>query len=176
MEKKNLRRVVRERLAKLSSEDKAIKSAKLLMALASHAVLREARVVAFFSPLPDEPQLKEFAKFLSTKCLVVLPRVEGDVMEFYPYSEENMRLGSYGIMEPVGEVPLAPGSIDAMFVPGVAFTSAGERLGRGKGYYDEYMSRDGFRAHTLGICFEEQLVPFVPCEPHDVRVDEVVAR
>lgn len=63
-----------------------------------------------------------------------------------------------------------------MIVPGVAFTLSGARLGRGKGFYDKYMSQSGFCASTIGVCYEEQLVPSLPCEPHDITVGEVLSR
>ena len=59
-------------------------------------------------------------------------------------------------------------------VPAVAFTRRGERLGRGKGFYDCYLSREGFRAYTVGVCYSHQLLDTLPTEPHDRRVDEVV--
>ena len=61
-----------------------------------------------------------------------------------------------------------------MVVPGVAFASDGRRLGRGKGYYDRYLAREGFRAYTVAVCYSCQLRDDVPAEPHDKRVDEVV--
>ena len=61
-----------------------------------------------------------------------------------------------------------------MVVPGVAFTAAGERMGRGKGYYDRYLSREGFRAYSVGVCFGCQMCEELPTEPHDRRMDEVI--
>ena len=65
--------------------------------------------------------------------------------------------------------------IDVMVVPGVAFTSVGDRLGRGKGYYDRYMAREGFRAQTIGVCYSCQLCDELPVEEHDRRVDRVIS-
>ena len=62
-----------------------------------------------------------------------------------------------------------------LIVPGVAFDRKGNRLGRGKGYYDRLLSR---MAHTdvykLGICFPYQLVESVPTDAHDIAMDEIL--
>ena len=85
-----------------------------------------------------------------------------------------MEVGAYGINEPQGDTPCPAEAIDLMVVPAVAFTRRGERLGRGKGFYDCYLSREGFRAYTVGVCYSHQLLDSLPTEPHDCRVDEVV--
>lgn len=134
-------------------------------------------VVAAYMPLPDEiDTLPLIAGLAGAGWKVVIPKVKGEEMEFYPYFEESLVSGSWGIMEP--ETTLAPVSaseIDVMIVPGRAFTPLGDRLGRGKGFYDRYMSRDGFRARTVGVCFKCQIMTVLPVEPHDRKVDEVLA-
>ncbi len=174
MNKKELRVEVRKRLSALDEGEKAQKSTMLALALVVHPRVREAGCVALFSPLPDEVQVGDVVEVLSRERRVVLPRVEGDVMRFYPFSPAVMRKGSYGILEPLEGEPVAPEAIDVMVVPGVAFTSCGCRMGRGKGFYDKYMSQPAFTAYKIGVCYAEQLLDALPCDEHDVKVDEVV--
>ena len=176
MDKKETRRAVRERVKALSAEEKAQKSTMLALALVVHPAVRSAGVVALFSPLSDEPQVGEIIPVIAGERSVVLPRVEGDVMRFYPYSPASMGTGSYGIQEPLEGEAVDPSSIDVMVVPGVAFTADGARLGRGKGYYDKYMSLPGFRARTLGVCYSQQLLEELPVDGHDVKIDEIINR
>jgi 5-formyltetrahydrofolate cyclo-ligase len=61
---------------------------------------------------------------------------------------------------------------DLVIVPGLAFTRAGARLGRGGGHYDRLL--DGVEATSLGVAFDIQLVDDLPLEPHDRGVDLVV--
>ncbi|MEO1059717.1 MAG: 5-formyltetrahydrofolate cyclo-ligase [Actinomycetota bacterium] len=63
---------------------------------------------------------------------------------------------------------------DAVIVPGIAFTSSGDRLGQGGGWYDRFLSEVRTDCVTVGVCFFEQVVDDLPIEPHDVRVDVVV--
>lgn len=174
MDKKDIRKSVRSAIAAISQDAKAQKSTMLALAIMLHPAVRAARAVALFSPLPDEPQISEIIELIARERAVLLPRVEGDVMRFYPYSSNAMSKGAYGIMEPMDGEPFSPCEIDVMVVPGVAFTTDGKRMGRGKGFYDKYMSQEGFRAHKIGVCYAEQILPSLPREPHDVSMDEVV--
>lgn len=70
----------------------------------------------------------------------MLPVVNGDDMELKVYSgKECMHKGSYNIYEPQGETFTDLVSIDAAIIPGVSFDRHGNRLGRGKGYYDRFL-------------------------------------
>ena len=105
-----------------------------------------------------------------------MARVEGDAMRFCDCDPAALRRGAFGIAEPEpGARTCPPGEIDLVVVPGVAFTAGGVRLGRGKGYYDRYLSQAEFRGATVGVCYAHQLVGELPSEPHDVAVDCVVA-
>lgn len=81
---------------------------------------------------------------------------------------------------PAGRATVAPEAIDVMLIPGLAFDERGMRLGYGAGYYDTWLAKvpdgtaPGKRPLLIGICFDEQLVPRVPAEPHDHPVGLVV--
>ena len=173
-DKRMLRKAVRTRLAAMSDTEKRVQSAAVCHSLKAHIAVTGARVVALFSPLPDEPRIWPLVEDLSKSMAVLLPRIEGDVMNFYCYSPESMSSGAFGILEPVGGEPVAPYEIDVMVVPGVAFTATGERMGRGKGFYDKYMSLKEFRAVKIGVCYDVQLVDVLPTEIHDVKIDSII--
>lgn len=173
-DKKELRRAVRARIAAMSDAEKEERSAAICRSLKAHIAVCGARVVALFSPLADEPRLWPLVEELSEGMAVLLPRVEGDAMNFYCYVPGSMSGGAFGIMEPVGGEPAAPHEIDVMVVPGVAFTEEGDRMGRGKGFYDRYMSQKDFRAMKIGVCYACQQVDCLPVEAHDIRMDCVI--
>ena len=90
--------------------------------------------------------------------------------------QEVAATGAFGISEPLIDSgnPFLPefSSRSAIIVPGVAFDKMGNRLGRGKGYYDRLLSNRKYRAMTkIGVCWEMQLLEEVPSESHDVSVD-----
>ena len=176
MEKKELRNRVRAKVAAMGGEAKERASSEIISCLREHIMVSGARVVALFSPLHDEPRIMRLVNELSLRLSVALPRVEGDVMRFYCYSPESLRVGAFGIDEPQDTPLVEPWEIDLMVVPGVAFTNDGARMGRGKGFYDKYMSHCDFRAHKVGVCFREQLVDNIPTEPHDIRMDCIISK
>lgn len=179
MKKNIIRASVRALTAALDASSRQRQSQEVSACLAEAVRRRGAAVVALFSPLPDEVDISPLLEFLSG-VRIVLPRV-GDTpqgepcMEFYDYRADAMAGGAYGIREPQGGRPCLPSEIDLMAVPGMAFTRDGRRLGRGKGYYDRYLAREGFRAWCVGVCFAHQIVDDLPCGEHDRRVDEVIA-
>ncbi|MBQ72155.1 MAG: 5-formyltetrahydrofolate cyclo-ligase [Planctomycetaceae bacterium] len=64
--------------------------------------------------------------------------------------------------------------LDAILVPGVAFTPAGDRLGRGGGYYDRLLARTPDRVMRIGICHRVQIVDRLPVQPHDARMHDLM--
>jgi 5-formyltetrahydrofolate cyclo-ligase len=82
--------------------------------------------------------------------------------------------GAFGILEPRGEVFLDYDQVEVAIVPGMAFDKAGHRLGRGKGFYDRLLPRLT-QAHKIGVCFPFQYLDEIPCEEHDVVMDEVIS-
>lgn len=172
MKKIEIRRRVKSMTLALSADEIGRQSQYVVMRLLQIIAQRKPQVVALFVPLKDEVQIAEVADRLG--CRVVLPRVEGEEMEFYDYALETLAEGSFGILEPQRGEAVEPCDIELMVVPGVAFTPLGDRLGRGKGYYDRYLSREGFRAYCVGVCYAHQLFDSLPVEPHDKQMNELV--
>ena len=73
---------------------------------------------------------------------------------------------------------LHPGGLDLILMPGLGFDRAGNRLGRGKGFYDSYLERCSGHArgkpYTVALAFKEQLCPDIPVDDNDVLIDEVL--
>lgn len=173
-DKRNIRQAIRAEIAKLSAVEKATLSSQIFSHIASLKEVEQASVIALFVSLPDEPQTTDLIEqLLLQDKRVVVPRIVGDVMNFYDISE-GVSKGAFGIMEPIATTPINPSEIDAMIVPGVAFTKQCARLGRGKGYYDKYLSHKDFRAYTIGVCYPCQVVEDLPSEPHDKVLDELI--
>jgi len=84
----------------------------------------------------------------------------------------ELQLSDLGFLEPVHgsdyELP-----IDVCVCPGLAFTEQGDRLGTGRGFYDRYLATRRPRL-AVGLAYEAQIVPELPAEMHDRRMDLVV--
>ena len=64
--------------------------------------------------------------------------------------------------------------LDLIILPGVGFDKDGNRLGRGKGWYDKFVGMLGYRPFLIGVCFKEQIIEDIPHENFDIQVNEVV--
>ncbi len=174
--KKEIRGEVRRRIKELSAEDRVTSAHEIFSHIEGLDVFHTAHCIALFAAMGDEvPTAEILERWRGMGKAIVVPRVEGDIMRFYDYSPERMQRGAFGIEEPMGDEEIDPATIDLMVVPARAFTMRGERLGRGGGFYDKYMSLNNFRAYKIGVCFKYQIFDELPCDPHDILVDKVVA-
>ncbi|KAH9408676.1 hypothetical protein TYRP_010944 [Tyrophagus putrescentiae] len=74
---------------------------------------------------------------------------------------------------------LSTGGLDVLLVPGVAFTTAGLRLGHGMGYFDRWQAQCAATADitqpvTIGLALRQQIVADVPVSELDVRIHKVI--
>lgn len=173
MDKKEIRREMKRRNLGLAPEERQTRSECIFGQIERLEEFIGARTVALFASLPDEPDTAALLARWYGRKRVLVPRVEGDVMRFCGYVPERMERGAFGISEPQDEKFADSSEIDFILVPGTAFTAAGARMGRGRGYYDKYMSQRGFRAFKAGVCYPHQIVGELPVEPHDILVDVV---
>jgi 5-formyltetrahydrofolate cyclo-ligase len=91
-------------------------------------------------------------------------------------SATELKLGRLGILEPTGERRLAGRDREdlVVFVPGIAFDLRGNRLGRGKGWYDRLITRDLGGATLVALAYDFQIVEAVPAEEWDQKVHYVI--
>ena len=152
-----------------------LQSANILAALEAHPAFRAANTVLLYHSLNDEVGTHAFIQKWSSEKRILLPVVVGDDLELRIYTgPEDMSItGPSGIDEPVGETFTDYASINFIAVPGVAFDRKGNRLGRGKGYYDRLLPRIP-AAYKAGICFSFQVVEEVPAETFDICMDIII--
>lgn len=176
--KRALRQQVGAALKRLGPAERAAASAQARARLAAQPLWQKAESVLFFAPLPEELDLWPLlTDALSARKHVALPRFVAATRtyEVCPIQDldRDLQVGHFGIREPNGHCGrLSSNRLDLILVPGVAFDSHGQRLGRGKGYYDQLLRT--LRGTTCGVGFDQQVVDSIPVEPHDVRLDRVL--
>ena len=178
MNKKVLRSFIRECKTKHTKEELARLSQETSQLLRCHHRVKEAQTILLYNALPDEVDTKMLLSelYLQGKTLL-LPKVISDTdMTIHRYNgEEYLSKGRFfGIMEPDNTPFSDYSSIDLMIIPGMAFDKRGNRLGRGRGYYDRFLSQMPSNVYKIGVCFPFQIVSMVPSDSHDVMMDEVV--
>ena len=167
---------IRKRIADLkrqhTEEELKTLSSAVMEKVEENVILKCAKTVLMYYSLPDEVHTHDFVEKWCKEKTILLPVVVGDDLELRVYSgKECLTKGSYGILEPQGEVFNDLTSIDAAIIPGVSFDRHGNRLGRGKGDYDRFLKK--INTFKIGVCFEFQLSEEIPHGEHDVSMDEV---
>ena len=118
-------------------------------------------------------QTQAFLEKWRHKKKIILPAVVGDDIIPVELAENTgFAVGDFNILEPQNE-PYT-GDYDLIVVPGVAFDRNGNRIGRGRGYYDRFLCKH-LNVKRIGICFDFQLVDEVPTEPNDIRMNEIIS-
>lgn len=175
-EKVEIRKKIRERKRQFTDKELGELSLDIIERLLSHPAVKNARTILLYHSLPDEVDTHAATDILAESGkTVLLPVVTGDgEMDIYRYDgRKGLKKGAYGIMEPVEGAYTYYNNIDVTVVPGVAFDSDNNRLGRGKGYYDRFLAKVP-DTYKIGLCFDFQKVESVPTEHNDIKMDEVI--
>lgn len=173
-EKSEIRKEVRRRIAEMSQQQRNDAAESIFARIETSERFARARCIALYASLPDEVPTYDVIGRWSADKRIVLPRVEGEIMRFYDYDPRTISRGSFGIDEPEAAEECPPSQIDMIVIPARAFTPSGVRLGRGKGFYDRYMSLPDFRAYKIGVAFRCQIFDALPFEDHDIKADETL--
>jgi 5-formyltetrahydrofolate cyclo-ligase len=167
---------LRARIRQLSNRNHAADSSRITGVIRGLRHWESARSVLLFAPIPGEPDPSGLLSVSGEKSFL-FPRIEGDDLGLYRWETECRWItGPYGILEPdpASWERRSPGDVDLALVPGMAFDPTGGRLGRGRGFYDRLLGDARFRGIKLGLAWEWQLLPTVPCGKTDIRMDLVV--
>ena len=123
---------------------------------------------AAFKALAEEPAIEGC---LGSSIKWYYPRLQDQNLEFVkPTKWGRSRLG---FQEPIEGELVSAQKLNGFLVPGLAFSKKGERVGRGKGFYDRTLA--GLSGLKVGVCYSYQLFAELPTEEHDVRMDVVVS-
>ncbi|XP_058012473.1 5-formyltetrahydrofolate cyclo-ligase isoform X1 [Ahaetulla prasina] len=188
--KRALRAELKRRLKGLSEAEKLRQSRLLAGKVMAHPRYLGSQRIAVFLSMPDEVRTNEIIKDIFQKgkeCFIPWYKPQSshmDMVKLASYEEiAELPLTSWNIHQPaeddVREDALAvAGGLDLILMPGLGFDKSGNRLGRGKGYYDTYLQRclqhPKGKPYTIALAFQEQVCPRVPVSETDMRVDEIL--
>ena len=172
MDKRQLRKHIKSQVALLSDEQKLKESNNVFSHIEKTSIFKQSRNIMIFASLKDEIPTHHIIERWAKNKNIFLPRVSGDDIEVIKYTAGTLKQGSFNILEPTGNDIVNPKIIDLIILPGVAFDKKGNRCGRGKGFYDRFLSNT--EAATIAVCFDCQLVESLPVEPHDIPAQNIV--
>ncbi|KER21782.1 hypothetical protein T265_09967 [Opisthorchis viverrini] len=207
--KKILRQRMKNALQAMPQELIASKSQRLTEQLLSSPEYQISRNMGIYLSLPKEPNTEKiiqqalaggrkiFVPQLLSQEYQSVNNLQGNAsgmcmrrlssitqMEQWPLNRWNIREPPPPTgWDQIADQSVEEGGLDLLIVPGLAFTRLGDRLGRGGGYYDRYLSWYRIKSRSshlhypvlLSLTFEEQIVDELPVEPHDIKVDCVIS-
>lgn len=172
MKKDEARRRMKAQKSLLDDAERQTAAQAVFDALERTAAFMMASNILMYHSLPDELSTHAFLDKWHTRKHFFLPRVNGVNLDILPYDQSHLHLGAFAIEEPDGDDVCSIDDIEMVVVPGVAYDHAGNRVGRGKGFYDRLLNDT--KAIKMGVAYDFQMVDELESEPHDVRVDYVV--
>ena len=175
MDKKELRSQIREKKRAMTPEQIDTASRKLGELFLASRAYREAKTIYGYLPYNQEVRtIPMLEQALRDGKKVAVPKVYGDHMKFiYMTDLSAVSKGYAGIPEPVADGPVAEDKTALVLMPGMAFTEKGDRMGYGGGFYDKFLEQEPEHP-TLALCYDFQMVKFIPTEAYDIPVDTVL--
>jgi 5-formyltetrahydrofolate cyclo-ligase len=170
-----LRREVLARRVAMTPDDRAAAGRSLRDLLLAEPETQMAGAIAAYVSVGTEPDTRGLIFALWKRgSYVLLPLVRPDgELDWASYEgPDSLAPAAYGLLEPT-EPPrgvIAITSADLVLVPALAADRAGNRLGRGRGYYDRALARVGPAVRTVALLYDGELRDSVPSGPGDTPV------
>ena len=163
---------VKARKSLLNDEEKKNAARRVFDFVEKTAAFMLADHILMYHSLADELSTRDFIDRWADRKRFYLPRVNGVNLDILPYSKSRLHLGSFNIEEPDGDDVVDASEIELIVVPAVAYDRQGNRIGRGKGFYDRLLSTT--KAVTIGVAYECQLYDEIETDEFDAPVQYVV--
>lgn len=175
MDKKTLRKQIREQKRAMTPEQITTASEKLVQMFLETALYRQAKTIYGYLPYNQEVRtVPILEQALADGKRVAVPKVCGDEMKFiYMTDLTQVEEGYAGIPEPIADGPVGDDPTALVLMPGMAFTKEGHRMGYGGGFYDKFLAEEPNHP-TIALCYDFQIFESLPTEEFDVPVDCVL--
>jgi 5-formyltetrahydrofolate cyclo-ligase len=128
--------------------------------------------IGLYSPLKSEIDWRQSRLVKDFDiCLPVMNVSQSGEMSFYQFDYSYVETVS-GIRFDMSKSSGLSEELDMVVVPGLGYTRAGDRLGRGAGYYDRYL--ENYKGAKIGVIYEQLLISDLAVEAHDMKVDFLI--
>jgi 5-formyltetrahydrofolate cyclo-ligase len=175
MDKKALRKEIREQKRAMTEEMIAAKSEKLGELFAASELYKNAKSIYGYLPYNQEVRtVAMLEQAIRDGKRVAVPKCYGDEMRFIWMEDlSKVEKGYAGIPEPVEDGPVADDTKALVLMPGLAFDPQGHRIGYGGGFYDRFLAEETEHP-TLALCYDFQMLEHLETEEFDIPVDAVL--
>ena len=178
MTKRQLRNILLSRLRRQTESQREVKSRLIEKKLLKQEEFVKAKRIMFFLAFDGEVNTEHMinrARDLGKEIYVPLCNSKKKNLTPCLLSESSsLEVGSYRTLEPKRKIKFPSDKLDLVIVPALGYDKRGNRLGRGKGYYDRFLKGLSEHTYCLGLAFDFQIVPDLPTNPNDIPVDKVL--
>jgi 5-formyltetrahydrofolate cyclo-ligase len=187
--KHQIRASMREKRGRISNQDylKAAKSCADI--IIKNNILDNQQNIAFYLSQDNELDLYLLIEHcLTQKKSCYLPILDNKRLKFAQYTHKSiLQSNKYNIPEPVilsnsqlNNNIIQAKQLDLVFVPLVAFTKSGQRLGMGGGYYDQTFAflanlsdNNNIKPRLIGIAYDLQCLDSLPVDSWDINLNGI---
>lgn len=181
-QKADLRQNLLGKILSLTKEEIKRRSVNVINNLYNWSKYKNAKCIMVFFPLRGEVDILEMIRKAFGTKKICFPVMDLKSKDLSAYAVNNLTddfvLGPYKVRQPdikkTKEVTVS--ELDMVIVPGLAFDKHKNRLGRGAGFYDRFLSKLSPQTQKVGIGFDFQILESLPISlTHDQKVDTVVS-
>ncbi|XP_039628672.1 5,10-methenyltetrahydrofolate synthetase (5-formyltetrahydrofolate cyclo-ligase) isoform X2 [Polypterus senegalus] len=187
--KNALRANLKKRIAALGEQEKLRQSDVVTRMLMVHPKYQSCQRIAVFLSMPDEIGTEKIIDDIFQKgkaCFIPKYQSKSNHMDMVRLATareiRSLPLTTWNIHQPSEdderEDALATGGLDLILMPGLGFDKNGNRLGRGKGYYDSFLERclkhPKGKPYTIALAFKEQVCEEIPVTENDIQINEIL--
>ncbi|MGH0137112.1 UNVERIFIED_CONTAM: hypothetical protein FKN15_036556 [Acipenser sinensis] len=159
--KQAMRIELKKRISQLSDQEKLRQSHIVTQKLIKHPKYQSCQRIAVFLSMHDEVQTEEIIEDIFQKGKVCF------IPKYQTFQNPELHM-----------LLCVTRGLDLILMPGLGFDKHGNRLGRGKGYYDTYLGRcmnhPKGKPYTIALAFKEQICDAIPVADNDIQVDEIL--
>lgn len=174
MDKKILRETYLEIRKNTNKKERQDYDNEILKKIIDLQEYKNCKLVLTYVSLKDEVDTIKLIEYsLKIGKQVAVPKCEGEIIKFYYIkSLEELKNGSFDILEPesIDEVTNFENSI--CIVPGICFDKNCNRVGYGKGYYDRFLS--DYKGLKIGVTYKECICDEINIDRYDIKMDEII--
>lgn len=182
MTKKEIRQNMILQRNQLSKETVQENSNSIIENLQSY--VQKAENIMIFMNMKSEVEITRLIELYPDKKFYIPKTFPERNMKINLYNKNELVLHKFGYYESASDIFYDEKILDLIIVPAVAFDYSKNRIGFGGGYYDTFLSRillndqnngkNRNKPLVIGVCYDFQLVDFIPSEDHDVKMDCII--
>ncbi len=168
--KESLRAQFLEKRNALSYDLVIQKSKAIIEQLKKDPLYQNAKTVLFYVSKEKEVSTHSLIKDSSSKVIAVPKLVNNKILPVAITNFDELEEGKFHVPEPAHENKAE--NIDLVIVPGLVFDKGGNRIGYGKGHYDDLLKE--LRCPKIALAYRFQIINHVPTDKWDVKVDKII--